>query len=246
VTYTLALTNTGTAGQGDNAGDELVDVLPAELTLVSASATSGTATAVVATNTVTWNGALAPGATVTVTIQATVGAATPGGSIISNQGTVHYDADGNGVNEATRPTDDPALPGPDDPTRFSMASRFFTLEPCRLVDTRGPAGPYGAPPLGPLEQRGFILAGRCGLPADTRTVSINVTVTSPAAAGDLRLFPGDAPFPGPLVSTINYSAGQTRANNAISVLSLIGELAVKSDQASGSVHVIIDVNGYFR
>jgi uncharacterized repeat protein (TIGR01451 family) len=246
VTYTVALSNAGTAAQGDNPGHELTDVLPAELALVSATATSGTATASVGTNTVTWNGAIAPGATVTVTITATVLPTTPGGAVITNQGTVSYDSDADGANDTTRPTDDPSLPGPDDPTRFSIAARFFTLDPCRIVDTRGPAGAYGAPPLGPLEQRGFILTGQCGVPAGARTVSINVTVTNPTAAGDLRLFPGDAPFPLPLVSTINYSAGQTRANNAIVVLSAIGQLAVKSDQASGSVDVIIDVNGYFR
>ena len=41
ITYLLVLGNTGTADQADNPGDELTDVLPASLTLVSASATSG-------------------------------------------------------------------------------------------------------------------------------------------------------------------------------------------------------------
>ena len=45
--------------QQNNAGNEFIDVLPASLTLVSASATSGTAVANVGTNTVTWNGAIA-------------------------------------------------------------------------------------------------------------------------------------------------------------------------------------------
>jgi hypothetical protein len=75
-------------------------------------------------------------------------------------------------------------------------------------------------------------------------VSINVTVTSPTHVGDLRLYPAGSPLP--LVSTINYSAGQTRANNAIAVLSAGGSLAVQCDQAAGSVDLIIDVNGYFR
>ena len=53
IAYTIILTNSGDADQTDNPGDELTDVLPAELTLVSASATSGAAVATVATNTVT-------------------------------------------------------------------------------------------------------------------------------------------------------------------------------------------------
>ena len=60
VTYTVVLTNNGTGNQADNAGNEFTDVLPAGLTLVSATATSGTAVATVGTNTVTWNGSLAP------------------------------------------------------------------------------------------------------------------------------------------------------------------------------------------
>ena len=60
MTYTVILDNSGAANQGDNAGDEFVDVLPGGLTLVSAAATSGTAIANVGTNTVNWNGPLAP------------------------------------------------------------------------------------------------------------------------------------------------------------------------------------------
>jgi len=46
---------------------------------------------------------------------------------------------------------------------------------------------------------------------------------------------------------INYSAGQTRANNAIVTLGgATGSLVVFSGQAAGAVHVIVDVNGYFE
>ena len=47
VTYTIVLTNAGPGAQPDNPGDEFTDVLPAQLTLVAASATSGTAVATV-------------------------------------------------------------------------------------------------------------------------------------------------------------------------------------------------------
>ena len=47
ITYTVVLTNAGPNTQSDNPGDELTDVLPASLTLVSASATSGTAVATI-------------------------------------------------------------------------------------------------------------------------------------------------------------------------------------------------------
>jgi hypothetical protein len=50
----------------------------------------------------------------------------------------------------------------------------------------------------------------------------------------------------PLVSSINYSPGQTRGNNAVLTLGAGGAVVVRCDQAEGSVHLLIDVNGYFQ
>ncbi len=87
-------------------------------------------------------------------------------------------------------------------------------------------------------------AGQCGIPAGAVAVALNVTVTQPTAAGNLRLFPAGLPVP--LVSTINYSAGQTRANNAVVALSDTGDLDVHCAQASGSTHFVVDVYGYLK
>jgi len=121
---------------------------------------------------------------------------------------------------------------------------FFTVTPCRIVDTRNANGPFGGPALVAGAQRTFTLRGRCGVPATARSVSLNVTVTAPTASGDLKLFAGGTATP--VATTINYGSGQTRANNAQPALSGLGTLAVLCDQASGSVQLIIDVNGYFR
>jgi hypothetical protein len=50
------------------------------------------------------------------------------------------------------------------------------------------------------------------------------------------------------VATVNYSAGQTPGNNAIVMLSSsgTGTFAVKSYTPGGSVHFVVDVNGYFE
>jgi uncharacterized repeat protein (TIGR01451 family) len=119
VTYTIVLANSGSITQADNPGNELTDVLPASLTLLSASASSGTAVANIGTNTVTWNGAIAGGGSATVTIQAVVGNGTSG-TTITNQATVSFDSDGNGTNDATRLSDDPSTPAPSDPTTFTV------------------------------------------------------------------------------------------------------------------------------
>ena len=128
VTYTVVLTNSSTHNQGDNPGAEFTDILPAGLTLVSATATSGTATATVATNTVTWNGSIAAGASVTITINATVDPGVPVGTTITNQGTIAYDADGNGTNEASAMTDDPGAAGPGNPTVFVVVAGGATVD----------------------------------------------------------------------------------------------------------------------
>jgi uncharacterized repeat protein (TIGR01451 family) len=121
ITYTVVLTNNGTGAQGDNTGDEFTDVLPSTLTLVSATATSGTPLATVATNTVTWNGAIPAGGSVTITIHATINSGTAG-QTISNQGTVSYDSNADGTNDATSNTDDPGTAPAGDPTSIVVAA----------------------------------------------------------------------------------------------------------------------------
>jgi uncharacterized repeat protein (TIGR01451 family) len=120
VTYTVTLTNSGLGAQGDNPGDEFTDVLPANLTLVSATASAGTTVATVGTNTVTWNGAIAAAGSVTITISATINPAAAG-QMVSNQGTVSYDGDANNTNEATALTDAPGG-GVDEPTTITVGA----------------------------------------------------------------------------------------------------------------------------
>jgi len=120
VTYTIVLSNSGTSAQADNSGNEFIDVLPAGLTLISAAASSPTAVATIGSNTVTWNGSIAAAGSVTITINATIDANLASGTTITNQGTINFDADGNGSNEATAVTDDPATGAPGDGTGFTV------------------------------------------------------------------------------------------------------------------------------
>jgi uncharacterized repeat protein (TIGR01451 family) len=132
VTYTIVLTNSGSVAQGDNPGNELTDVLPSSLTLISATATSGTAVANVGTNTVTWNGSIAAGGTVTITIQAFIKQGTIG-TTISNQATVSYDSDANGTNDASRVSDDPSTAAPGDATSFQVVGSIPALSETMLL-----------------------------------------------------------------------------------------------------------------
>lgn len=247
ITYTITLTNTGTAEQADNPGPEVADALPAGVTLVSASATAGTVTADVASGAVAWNGILASGGSVTISIDATVEPTVALGTLVSNQAQLAYDADVDGTNEATALTDDPAGGGLEDPTEFVVASKpleLFVLDPCRILDTRVAEGPYGGPALAAGTERTFATFGRCGIPASARAIAVNLTVTGATTAGHLRLHPAGSSLP--TTSSINYVAGVTRANNAVAILGGLGELAVYCGQASGTVHFILDVSGYFE
>jgi hypothetical protein len=130
------------------------------------------------------------------------------------------------------------------PAATSTGTSFYALTPCRLVDTRNPPDPFGGPAIAALSDRSFTAIGRCGISPLAKAVVLNVAVTLPTNGGDLRLYPAGAALP--LVSAINYAAGQTRANNAVIPLNASGDFAVHSDQPAGTVHLILDVSGYFQ
>jgi hypothetical protein len=121
------------------------------------------------------------------------------------------------------------------------ASAFYTLAPCRIVDTR--AGQ--APALAAYERRVFtVTVPACGVPPTAVAVSVNLTVTGAAATGHIRLAPGNG-----LTDTaaVNFSAGQTRANNAAVRLSTDGTGGLSAtNRSGGAVHLIVDVTGYFQ
>jgi len=121
---------------------------------------------------------------------------------------------------------------------------YYTLTPCRLADTRNAAGAYGGPAVFP-GQRIFVAKGQCGIPATAKALGINLTVINPASSGYLQLFPGNANPP--LASAISFTAGKTRANNAVIMLASSGSGALGIlNSASTSVHVAVDVFGYFQ
>lgn len=118
---------------------------------------------------------------------------------------------------------------------------FFTLPPCRVLDTReqGPALTNG-------NGRTFSVAGTCGVPATARAVAANVTAVQATGDGSLTLYPGD--LAAPLAATLSFPAGSTRAGSAILGLALDGSGTLSATPAlqSGSVHLILDVSGYFQ
>lgn len=124
----------------------------------------------------------------------------------------------------------------------SSPTFFYTVAPCRAVDTREPPGPFGGPPLRAGRERSFRIGGRCGVPATAKAVAINLTVLDAATPGQLSLLTAD----GSISSAISYQAGQPRANNGILPLDASGSLGFSCEQNSGGLHLLIDVTGYFQ
>jgi hypothetical protein len=122
---------------------------------------------------------------------------------------------------------------------------FFTLAPCRVIDTRLAAGPLGGPALAPGIPRSFPVAGTCGIPAGAKSIAVNVAVTQAQSAGFLTVYPGNGAAP--VTSAINFAAGQTRSNNAVALLATDGSGTITVQNfGAGTVHLILDVSGYFQ
>jgi hypothetical protein len=122
---------------------------------------------------------------------------------------------------------------------------YTTLPPCRVLDTRGPAGPSGGPALPANGTRVVAVGGgTCGVPADAVSVSANVTVVSPGATGSLKAGPAGIALS---VSLLPFTAGKTRA---IGTLLLIAGAPPGSIQmtnlSTAPLQVVLDVSGYFK
>jgi IPT/TIG domain len=122
---------------------------------------------------------------------------------------------------------------------------FFTLTPCRIIDTRRVEGQLGGPALAPSQERFFTVTETCGIPPSAKALVVNLTVVSPTGTGYLSVYPGNAFFLG--TSMINFSGGKTRATNGIVLLSTDGAGSIGiMNSSGGSAHVALDVSGFLE
>ncbi|MCU1388725.1 MAG: hypothetical protein JWL72_2063 [Ilumatobacteraceae bacterium] len=128
---------------------------------------------------------------------------------------------------------------------FPSSTTYAPINPARVLDTRpgqstsdGVQAGSGAVAAGSIT---FVqITGRVGVPSDARAVVLNVTVTEPAANGYATVYPcGTTP---PTASNLNYTAGLTIPNLAISKIGVGGNVCIFSQAGA---HLIADVDGYF-
>jgi hypothetical protein len=132
---------------------------------------------------------------------------------------------------------------------------LHTIAPKRYLDTRsdggGPFPPQGA--TGEAFIFDFGAADYFGtgvpneVPPNAQAIACNLTVTGGTAAGNLRAFPADVQaIPG--VSNVNWAARQTVANFAVVGAATGNNFAASvglHNASGGTVHVIVDIFGYF-
>lgn len=125
---------------------------------------------------------------------------------------------------------------------FDKGQDFYAVSPCRVYDTR-----VTGTPLASEVPRIINVAGTCGVPATATAVSLNLTAIMAPGQGFITLYPGDIALPGTWTSS--FPSLLNRANNAVIPLAWNGDgtlaaLAVIS--GGGSMHIALDVTGYFE
>src|SRR5262249_47457881 len=127
--------------------------------------------------------------------------------------------------------------------KTTEAGRFVALDPFRSFDSRatGALWPETGVVLRAADPRGVPETGVASL-------VINLTAVTPTGAGYLSVFPSDVSTI-PTVSTLNFTAGQVVANQAIANLSTFDGVFPRGSYvvfyAYNFVYVVVDVSGYF-
>jgi hypothetical protein len=131
------------------------------------------------------------------------------------------------------------------PAQAQTGLQYFAVTPCRAADTR--SGNGGLMTQGAL--RTFTIKGVCNVSGSAKAVSLNVTAVAPQADGHMVLWPTGGSVP--LVSTLNFVAGEPAIANGAIVPVATGTPDLSATYGtccggSATTHLIIDITGYFQ
>lgn len=120
-------------------------------------------------------------------------------------------------------------------------SRFTSLSPSRIFDTRTGVGGYSKA-LGQGQTYTAQIAGKAGIPSSgVKAVVMNVTATGGTANSFLTVWPSGVARP--VSSNVNFGIGETIPNQVTVKVGDDGRVQLYN--ALGNVNVIFDVAGYF-
>jgi len=106
--YTISISNTGAVAQNNNPGNEFEDYIPEHTVYVPGSAYSqyGIINYSSSENKIIWNGGIPAESSRVLKFDVIINENLPNLQIISNQGTIYWDSDEDGINDAIELTDD--------------------------------------------------------------------------------------------------------------------------------------------
>jgi glucose/arabinose dehydrogenase len=126
-------------------------------------------------------------------------------------------------------------------TADATGDGYKLMSPTRLLDSRFG---QGITILGDHAPRTFAVAGQVGVPANAVAITGNLVAVIPSGGGYFALT--TAPTSTPSTSTINFPAGDIRANGVTVALGASGTLSVVYNSWGGaSSQIVFDVTGYF-
>jgi hypothetical protein len=124
----------------------------------------------------------------------------------------------------------------------TTGATYNALAPVRVLDSRNGTGLTGPVPVKTVKK--FDVAGVGGIPANATAVSGNFTVVGQTAAGFATLGPSVTTTP--TTSTINFPAGDVRANGITVRLAGDGSLSLVYSAVAGKTsNFLFDVTGYY-
>jgi Periplasmic copper-binding protein (NosD) len=116
---------------------------------------------------------------------------------------------------------------------------YAATGPTRVLDTRKA---IGIPTKTPLPADGTISLNLAGqLPAGTTAVAMNLTETGATGSGVLTVYPKGSTLP--VASNLNYTTGQTLANEVI--VPVVDDTVEIHESGHGSANVLADLAGYY-
>jgi hypothetical protein len=129
------------------------------------------------------------------------------------------------------------------PSGGGTAGQYVPVVPARITDTRlGSGQPNAGLTLGSGAILDVQVTGAGGIPATgVSAVVMNVTATNTTAAGFVTVYPKGASLP--LASNLNWMPSVTVPNRVMVPVGTGGKVSFHN--GSGSVDLIVDVNGYF-
>ena len=126
----------------------------------------------------------------------------------------------------------------------STGATFHSITPGRVLDSRIS---LGARVFHSRVKQSFAVAGHFGIPSTAVAVTGSVAVVGQTAGGNVTVAPRLTSGAVPSTSTINFPAGDTRANGITVALGPGGKLDAMywSGGTTATANIVFDVTGYF-